>query len=107
MPAITGLTSAVNSPAERRRWSPRTWGIEASPAQPVSAAGGARPARAARAGPPRPAPHQLSPLCPREGRTARPPIYGHWCNSFNVIYLTAEEMANAWRVIGHAGFVHF
>lgn len=43
------------------------------------------------------------------GRDAPPGplIYGHWCNSFNVIYLTAEEMANAWRMIGHAGFVHF
>lgn len=37
-----------------------------------------------------------------------PLIYGHWCNSFNVIYLTIVEMANAWRrAIGHAGFVHF
>lgn len=86
MPAITGLTSAVNSLAERRRWSPRTWGIEARPEQPVSAAGGARPARGCSARrshrppplrepaahPPTP-PHHLSLLCPGEGRTARPP----------------------------------
>lgn len=44
----------------------------------------------------------------RRGGTPGPLIYGHWYNSFNVIYLTTEEMTNAWRrTIGHAGFVHF
>lgn len=43
----------------------------------------------------------------RRDEPPSPLIYGHWYNSFNMIYLTAEKMANAWRMIGHAGFVHF
>lgn len=144
MPAITSLTSTVNSLMKPHRWSPCIWGSKPSPSNAMSNTWGqprhqfsgetvrvqlgdsvttdnqgpGGPIFSLQPWGACPLPYHSTPPMGRtvqagitsEGRdqTTGPLIYGHWCNSFKVIYLTAEERANSWRsMIGRAGFVHF